>query len=138
MAGVMVWSNALTSWTGMSHKMKKTFGLRFVIFLILILTASCRMPESFGFYQPITMSLTVPDGPPEFKAGWHDGCKSALGNAFFLNSFVYQTKNGPEFSNGIYQHDPMYQSAWSTAWFSCVLPSYGFVNFHSMKAGPLE
>ena len=137
-AGAMVTSNVFILSTGTSYKMKKTFGLQLIIFLILLLTASCRKPDGFGFYQPITMSLTVPDGPPEYKAGWHDGCKSALANSIFANSFVYQTPNGPDVGNGVYQHDPVYQSAWGQAWFSCVLPTYGFVQFNSMKAGPLE
>ena len=103
---------------------------------------SCRMPESFGFYQPITMNLAVPDGPPGFKAGWHSGCKTALANKVFANAFVYQDGKGPDFGNGVYQHDPDYQTGWGQGWFACVLHIGQFVGdatkFRAFAKGPLE
>lgn len=96
------------------------------------------MPDSFGFYQPITMSLAVPDGPPEYKAGWHAGCKTALANKAFANAFVYQEGKGPEFESGVYHHDPMFQTGWGQGWFACVLHIGGFVDMNAMKYGPLQ
>jgi hypothetical protein len=102
------------------------------------------MPESFGFYQPITMSLAVPDGPPEYKAGWHSGCKTALANKTFANASVYDDGKGPDFGNGIYQHDPGFQTGWGQGWFACVLHISQFVGdpegnkFRSFAKGPLE
>ena len=84
--------------------------MRIFLLLTLIFTtlSSCRMTESMGFYQPMTLNLKVPDGPPEFKAGWHAGCKSANANQAFANSFVYQGKGGPDYGSGVYQHDPYF------------------------------
>lgn len=96
------------------------------------------MPDSFGFYQPITMRLAVPDGPPEYKAGWHSGCKSALANEGFLNSWVYQEGKGPEFASGVYHHDPAFQTGWGQGWFACWLHVDDFMKFGSMRHGPLE
>jgi hypothetical protein len=109
-----------------------------VIFLAFLMLYSCRFPDNFGFFQPITMDLKVPDGPPEFKAGWHNGCKSALGMRTFANSYVYQNKGSAEFGNGVYQHDQTYNSAWSNAFFVCATYSGNFVSYHSLKFAPLQ
>jgi hypothetical protein len=109
-----------------------------VIFLAFLMLYSCRFPDNFGFFQPITMDLKVPDGPPEFKAGWHNGCKSALGMRNFANSYVYQNKGSAEFGNGVYQHDQTYNSAWSNAFFVCATYAGTFVTYNSLKFGPLQ
>jgi len=111
-----------------------------LILTIMLFLSSCRMPESFGFYQPITMNLAVPDGPPEYKAGWYSGCRTALANKAFANAFVYQDGKGPDFGNGIDQHDPGYQTGWSQGWFACVLHIGQFVDdkFRAFAKGPLE
>jgi len=86
----MEWSNALILQIGMLYNL-----IRNILFLlILTISFSCRLPTNFGFNQPITLDLTVPDGPPEFKAGWYAGCNTALGNKYFANSFVYGGKYG--------------------------------------------
>jgi len=103
---------------------------------ILIMISSCRMPTNFGFYQPITMDMNVPDGPPEFKAGWRDGCRSGLSNGSFLNSSVYLTKEGPSFSS-VYTHDDRYRSAWSNAYYTCMSYGSSFVA-GSMIHAPLK
>ncbi len=111
---------------------------KFLVFVIVIFNAnSCRMPDSFGFYQPITMSLAVPDGPAEYKAGWHDGCTSALGLKTFANAFVYEKGKGPSLT-AIYQHDPVYQTAFGQGMSSCSLHVATFVAFSSMAHGPLQ
>jgi len=115
----------------MAVKIKNLF-----ILLIVICTASCNAPDNMGFYQPVTLRMTVPDGPPEFKAGWYAGCKTALGmGKGFANSWVY---GGADFGTGVYQHDPVYQSAWSTAYFNCVTHANNFTDYYSMIRGPLE
>lgn len=112
-----------------------------VIILTLLMLTACRMPDSFGFYQPITMSLAVPDGPPEYKAGWYGGCKTGMGaraNSAFANATVYQEGKGPEFVSGVYQHDPAYQTGWGQGWFACSIHNSVFVSSHSMMHGPLQ
>ncbi len=85
------------------------------------------------------MSLAVPDGPAEYKAGWYGGCKSGLANKAFANAFVYQENKGPEFVNGIYQHDPAYQTGWGQGWFACVMHAAYFVGNPGVYGhGPLE
>lgn len=110
-----------------------------LIIALLLALPSCRIPDSFGFYQPITMRLKTPDGPPAYKAGWYAGCKSGLANKTFTNSFVYQEGKGPEFVNGIYMHDPDYQTGWGQGWFNCVMHSAYFAAAPGFYGhGPLE
>lgn len=88
----------------------------------LLVLISCQvMPDHFGFHQPITLKMTVPEGPPEYKAGWHDGCRSGLTLKRFSNSSVYQDNGGVYFGNGVYQHDSVFQNGWSHGWFACVI-----------------
>jgi hypothetical protein len=78
--------------------------------LLAVLNFGCN-----AFHNPMFMAMEVPDGPPEFKAGWHDGCQSGLGTKKSSNSSVYYAN----FGSGIYQHDPVYQRAWSSAFYTC-------------------
>lgn len=84
------------------------------------------------------MSLAVPDGPAEYKAGWHAGCQTALGQKAFSNAWVYQGKNGPNMGNGVYAHDPVFQRGWGQGWFACALHIGQFVDFHATKYMPLQ
>ncbi len=86
-----------------------------------------------GFYKPYTIKMDIPDGPPEFQAGWHDGCSSALYTAGFQNARFYPLTMG----SGIYQHDPIYQMAYGKALFSCATMQGDFVA-HPMFTAPLE
>ncbi len=142
----MVLNTALTSMIGMSLKTQLSlFNKFYSIFLMgkicltaaLLILSSCRMPTNFGFYQPITMDMNVPDGPPEFKAGWRDGCRSGLANGNFLNSDVYLTEEGASFSP-VYTHDGQYRSAWGNAYWVCITYGSTFVSSNSMQFGPLK
>jgi len=117
----------------------KKYQISKISVMILFLTLySCRGVDNMGFYQPITMDLKVPDGPPEFKAGWHAGCKSSLANRGFQNSFVYQEDQGPDYGSGVYQHDPYFQTGWRVAFFSCTAYIGSFVGMPSMQHAPLS
>ena len=106
---------------------------------MLIFFASCRgLPDTFGFYQPITINMDVPDGPPEFKVGWYSGCRTGWGQAKHANAWIYQEDEGTNFGNGIYQHDPVFQTGYSQGWFACVVHSGTFAGFPSMKNAPLS
>jgi len=136
-------SNVHMLWIGMLHNSdNKIFSvLRVTILMALVFVTSCRDIDNFGFYQPITLSVTVPDGPPEYKAGWYSGCKSGVGaraSSMFANAGSYQDGKGPEFSSGVYMHDPAYQTGWGQGWFACSVHAAVFVSSHSMMHGPLQ
>ena len=106
--------------------------------IIFIMLLSCNANNK-GFHQPMTLDLKVPEGPIEYRAGWHDGCKSALAvSNQFLNSWVYKRKGGPDFGSGSFQALPGYQKGWSQGMFSCILHTYTFVQYRSFKDSPLQ
>jgi hypothetical protein len=110
-----------------------------ILILLLVVLASCTLPSHSGFYAPVTLDVTVPDGPPEFKAGYHDGCKTGLGiGTHFVNGKVYRRKGGPEFGSGVYSHDPVYQSAWGQGYYACHTHIANFVGNYSTRFAPFD
>ena len=80
-----------------------------------------------------SINVDVPDGPPAFKAGYYDGCRSALSVRKMKNAAsVYSLK-----SNGIYTNDPVYQQAWGNGWFSCYTSSGTWTKYHPFYQSPL-
>lgn len=117
--------------------------MRHIIFIIIIatLTTSCRHIEGSSFYNMATLDMRVPDGPEEFQAGWHAGCRSGLANRDFANGAVYRESNGaPTMGNGIYQDDPVFQTGWANGWFACIIHMKTFMNgsLTTMAHGPLQ
>ncbi len=105
--------------------------MRKIIFnlLTILLLSSCD-----AMFRPLTLDLKVPNGPPEYQAGWHDGCSSALSFGGFTSSRFYKLTMG----DGIYQHDPVYQSAWGSGWFACATQSGDYTAFPGLNKAPLE
>ncbi len=96
---------------------------------IIILTNGCA-----SIFKPLTLKMEVPDGPPEYRAGWHDGCSSAIAAGNTVSGKFQKFGMG----SGIYQHDPAYQNAWSSGWFACVTASGGYTNFPSINTAPFD
>ena len=130
---MMVTNNALIFLT---MKLYKKF--RTIAFLILLPLSGCVFPDHSGFYNPVTLSMKVPDGPPEYKAGWYYGCKTGASLKTFANNAVFQKNSGPDFGSGVYAHDPVFQAGWGQGWSSCSIYVGNFVNFHAMKFAPLD
>lgn len=82
-----------------------------------MITTSCH-----GFYEPFTLRMDVPEGPPEYKSGFRAGCRSGLGVRSFANAFVYKN----DYGTGVYQHDPRFIAGWQHGWFSCVIHAATF------------
>ena len=101
---------------------------------LLLFSSSLFLVGCGGFYKPFTMDMRVPDGPPEFQAGWHDGCSSALAQTGFQNA---KNSFALTMGSGIYQHDPIYQLAYGKAVYSCASQVGDFSAF-PMFQGPLE
>ena len=71
------------------------YSLIFILFLIL---TSCR---------PLALSFASPEGPPEFKLGWEDGCDSGLSaeDSGTIYRLAYGFKKRPEMiDNEQYRH----------------------------------
>ena len=81
--------------------------------------------------------MDLPDGPPEYKAGWRAGCRSGLsatGRGMFNNSFVYPSV---DYGNGAYHHDGLFVSGWLDAAFTCFEANSSF-SIRDPWVGPLE
>jgi hypothetical protein len=103
-----------------------------LIYLLLtsFLLFSC---NRFAPFHHGPINIDVPDGPPQFKAGYYDGCRSALSIRKMKNAAsVYSVK-----SNGIYTDDEVYQSAWGNGWFTCYISSGTWTKFHPFSNSPL-
>ena len=129
----MAMNNAPIFWTTMLYNIS----ILILTFLAFALSA-CVMPNHSGFYNPVSLSMEVPDGPPEYKAGWHAGCKTGSALKSFANNAVFQKNGGPDFGSGVYAHDPVYQTGWGQGWFACSIYIGNFVANHSMRFSPLD
>ncbi|MES2677619.1 MAG: hypothetical protein V4612_04830 [Pseudomonadota bacterium] len=98
-------------------------------FTIIFLLSSCNF-----LFQPLTLDLKVPNGPPEYQAGWHDGCSSALSFGGFHASKFHKLTMG----DGTYQHDQTYQNAWGSGWFACATQSGDYTAFPGIGTAPFE
>ena len=102
--------------------------LYFLLLSIMLLSCNRFVPFYHG-----SINVDVPDGPPAFKAGYYDGCRSALSVRKMKNAAsVYSLK-----SNGIYTNDPVYQQAWGNGWFSCYTSSGTWTKYHLFYQSPL-
>lgn len=101
---------------------------------IFSFTIICFLGSCASIFKPITISMEVPDGPPEYRAGWHDGCSSALSAGNSVSGKFQKFGMG----NGIYQHDPAYQNAWGSGWFACVTSAGSYTNFSGMSTAPFD
>ena len=111
----MVTNNAPISLTGMLHK---NFTLKQIIFVGLLALGGCNAAT-----RPFTIRDTVPDGPPEYQAGWHDGCETALSTANFYNS---RAKFSANLGSGIYQHDSAYGTGYTWGFNICMIQTGNF------------
>ena len=103
--------------------------------LSIIVVTILSLGGCVGIFQPMGMAdIEVPAGPPEFQAGWHDGCSSAFSAGGFLAGKFHKLSMG----TGIYQHDSAYQSAWSSGWFACSIRAGSFTNLQGIGNAPLE
>lgn len=90
---------------GMKPSLKK---LLVVIFSLLLSLGGCAAPKPLGLAK-------TPDGPPNFRQGWEDGCETGM--ATESNSYY---KTFYKFKQDPYQvTDPMYFETWVDAFRYC-------------------
>ncbi len=81
------------------------------LFLIPVLAlSSC----AFGGSSPLFMNVDQP-GPPEYKAGWKDGCQSGLatyGSVFYKAQYSF-------YQNYSMMNNPAYVAAWHESFDYC-------------------
>ncbi len=74
---------------------------------IILLISSCR---------PVTLAFSQPEGPPEFKLGWEDGCDTGLSaqDAGYWYRAMYGYKKRPEM-----MENELYKNGWNEGFSYC-------------------
>lgn len=70
---------------------------------------------TLGGCRPMSLYMTEPSGPPEYKLGWEDGCDTGLGSvAGIMNKFAFGFKKRPELAD-----NELYKTAWNEGFSYC-------------------
>ncbi len=95
-------------------------GINYILVIALLLVTACnRTPEGEISWQPYSMDLNPPPGPPEYKKGWSDGCESGA-NAYANNT--YKMFKAFEFRyDATLRTNKMYTQVWKDAFIYCSL-----------------
>jgi hypothetical protein len=65
--------------------------------------------------RPTSLYFTRPQGPPEYKLGWEDGCDTGVAaSSSGIGKFAYGFKKRPEFGD-----NEVYKSAWNEGFTFC-------------------
>lgn len=81
--------------------------LRKVLVLVVLLISGCK---------PLVLMYSQPDGPPEYRLGWQDGCDTGLsaGDTGYLYRAIYGYKKRPEMAE-----NKLYNSGWNEGFQYC-------------------
>ncbi len=82
------------------------------IFTLLTLAAAI---SGCDLTKPVYWDLTPPDGPPEYRQGWADGCESARdANADHFNKALLTVRQDADLMK-----NPVYERVWHDAYNYC-------------------
>lgn len=86
------------------------------IALVILLLAGCSN-NPFTDPKPLMLETELDYGPAEYRAGYEDGCKSALsayGNTYMRSIYGIQKR-------AQYQNNKMYNQVWKDSWNFCYM-----------------
>jgi hypothetical protein len=76
---------------------------------------------ALGACRPTSTYFTQPQGPPEYKLGWEDGCDTGVSSTTDgVTRLMLGFKKRPEFGD-----NEMYKSAWNEGFTYCRLAAEG-------------
>jgi hypothetical protein len=96
--------------------MKSIFKIFFIVVCFSLASCNTNADGSWSF-QPNSLDLTPPPGPPEYKKGWGDGCESgsnAYSNPFYKVARIFQYKYDTSLRN-----NKVYTQVWKDAFIYC-------------------
>ena len=86
-----------------------------IVILLLTLPACTQFHAEWGGFKPPSLSFEGPEGPPEYRKAFADGCESGFsgyGNSF--NKVFHTWKQDPALAQ-----TPMYYQMWKDAYAYC-------------------
>ncbi len=76
---------------------------------------------ALGACRPTSTYFTQPQGPPEYKLGWEDGCDTGVAaTTSGINRLMFGFKKRPELGD-----NELYKSAWNEGFTYCRLTTEG-------------
>jgi hypothetical protein len=75
--------------------------------LLVFVVSSCR---------PLALSFSEPQGPPEYKLGWEDGCDTGISaeDSGYFYRMMYGYKKRPEM-----MENDLYKNGWNDGFAYC-------------------
>lgn len=93
--------------------------LLIVLILSLMVTACTGKGGSLDLTKPASLNLEPPEGPPEYRQGWSDGCESGM-NVYSADFYkfwkVYEFRQDENLRN-----NRVYYQVWKDAYLYCAL-----------------
>jgi len=82
---------------------------------LALITGLMIVASACDLRKPGYMSLDPPDGPPEYRQGWYDGCISAMdANANHFYKTFLTVRQDEELTK-----NPVYYQVWKDAYLYC-------------------
>ena len=91
--------------------------INLVLILVLSFSSCNKTPDGEISWQPASLDLTPPPGPPEYTKGWSDGCESGA-NAY-SNNFYKMVKAFDYIYDAALRKNKMYTQVWKDAFIYC-------------------
>ena len=86
---------------------------------VLMVTGCTGKGGSFDMRKPVSLDLEPPEGPPEYRQGWTDGCESGM-NVYSADFYklmqVFEYKQDPQLKK-----NKIYAQVWKDAYLYCAL-----------------
>lgn len=80
-----------------------------------IITLSAIAVLALSSCRPLSVQMVTPDGPPEYRLGWEDGCDSGLSaQSTGFYKLIYGFKKRPEMAAS-----DLYKQGWNEGFAYC-------------------
>ena len=90
-----------------------------ILLLVFVLSACTGAGGSLDLRKPVSLNLEPPEGPPEYRQGWSDGCESGMqvySNDFYKFWKTFEFRQDPNL-----RKNKMYYQVWKDAYLYCAL-----------------
>ena len=103
---------------------------KFILCLVLAVAVSGCGNNFITNPKPLFLEKEIDFGPPEYRAGFHDGCETGL--QAYQHSYAKTLYGGPQ-KTAAYQNNKLYNQVWRDSWNYCYM--WLFVQYFDKQAG---